>query len=651
MTSYSIGLSGLQVAQRLIALTGENIANADTPNYHRHVADLAERVTGSQGSGVEIKRLSRVIDQVLEDAVMRNTSASGAMTSLLNGLQQLETLLQPGEGSLYDSVNLFFNEAERLTTQPGDVTQRRVVLSAAAVMTDRLNVLVTDLQRMGGTAVVEAKATVDQVNLLTGQIAEYNRQIQSQIAVGQEAIGLLELRDRAIAELGQLVDVRVLPQDFETVNVFAGSVALILKSSVATLSTSLDNQGKLIVRVPTSSQPIDLVGGKLAGLLTLHNTSLNMVNAQLNEFVRGLVTEIDHVHATGLGLDGPKTSLSSLRTIDNLALPLANAGLAFPPTAGELYVTVTNLTTGARELSRINIDPATQTLGALATAISAVPNLEAVVDPQAGTINLFASNGYGFDFSGNLSTSPDTNTITGTTAATIGGRYTGPLNDTLEFRAVGSGTIGITPGLTLEVRNGAGTLIATRSIGDDYQPGTDLAAVLGVRVRLTAGTINAGDTFEVDVAADPDSAGILTALGLNTFFAGDDAAGLRVRPDLLANPDRLAASASGQPGDGVNLIKLVALRDQPLLKQGTQTFYQFVQGIVGDVGSQVRDADLRASAYQTLGAQLEDQRQAASGVDVNEELMRLVQYQRSYQMSARFIAIVNQTLEDLLRLA
>ena len=40
MSSLSIGLSGLQVSQRLLDLAGQNIANANTPGYHREVADL-----------------------------------------------------------------------------------------------------------------------------------------------------------------------------------------------------------------------------------------------------------------------------------------------------------------------------------------------------------------------------------------------------------------------------------------------------------------------------------------------------------------------------------------------------------------------------------------------------------------------------------
>src|SRR5436190_23919549 len=99
MPALSIGFSALQVSQRLLDLTGENIANANTPNYHRQVADLANRVGGTSiGLGVEIKGIRRVVDRLLEDAVVRNSSATSGAASLLQGLNQLQAFLDPGAG-------------------------------------------------------------------------------------------------------------------------------------------------------------------------------------------------------------------------------------------------------------------------------------------------------------------------------------------------------------------------------------------------------------------------------------------------------------------------------------------------------------------------------------------------------------------------
>ena len=300
-------------------------------------------------------------------------------------------------------------------------------------------------------------------------------------------------------------------------------------------------------------------------------------------------------------------------------LPLNNANLSFPPTAGDLYITVTNLATGARTLDQVAIDPSTQSLADVASAINAaVPNVQAVVDPQAGTLSLLAANGYGFDFTGNLSSSPDSQAITGTTTASIGGSYTGAGNDTLTYTFSGAGTIGSTPDLTLDVRNSAGTLLNSLNVGQGYQAGIALTTVDGVQVTLASGTVNSGDTFSVNVAGNPDSSGLLPALGLNSFFTGNSAGTLQVNPNLLNDPAQLAASTTGQPGDGSNLEKMVALQTQPVLANHSLSLQQYLENIIGSVGTQVSDVQTTSTALTALGQQLTNQQQSVSGVDSNQ---------------------------------
>ena len=648
MSALSIGLSSLLTSQRLLALTGQNIANANTPGYHRQVAELAPRVAGSAiGLGVELKGITRAVDRLLDDAILRNRFAESGASTTLTGLQQLEAYVAPGEGSLHDALEKFFNEVERLTGQPDNLTQRRLVLAAADTLANRINSTADNLKDIRSALALEAQSHLEQVNDLAKQIARLNQQIHGSAALGDNPIGLLDQRDQVLSQLADVIDVRTIPQGFGEVNVFAAGTPLVLGSSAVTLEARTTDQ-RISLHVAGAQQTLDITGGKLGGVLSLHNTILPGVRGQFDDLARGLIRQFDQIHATGVGLEGPLQALTSQRTVGNTGWALDDAGLKFPPTAGEVSVTITHLATGARSMQRINVDLETQSLADVAAALSAIPHLQAVVDAQAGSLNLVAAQGFGFDFTGNFSTQPDSQAITGTAAATFTGRYGGTANDTLEFRVIGSGTVGVTPGLALEVRDGAGAILRTLDIGQGYEAGTSLPDVLGVRLKLTAGTLNAGDTFELDVSADPDTAGLLPALGLNSFFTGDDAGGLRVRSDLLAHPERFALSVSGQPGDGTNLTRLLDLRTQPVLKG--LTFRQSIEAMIGDVGSQTQNAAARQAAYETLGLELERQRQSISGVDPNEELMRLVQYQRGYQLSARFIAAVNQMLDELFQI-
>jgi flagellar hook-associated protein 1 FlgK len=653
MSTLSIGLSGLQVNQQLLALTGQNITNANTPGYHNEVANLAENVTdtgnvATEGSGVSITGITRNVNQILEQAIVSNNSASSSVSSQLDGLNQLQSYLGTGTGTLDDALGNLFTQLQALSTQPDDPTQRQLVLGAANDVTTQLNTTMANLNTLSSGTIAQANTDTNTINGLTSQIAQLNQQISEATAGTEAADGLMDQRDQAISSLSQLVDVQTVSQSSGQLSVLSNGAPLVLNSQAVNLSTDASS-GQLVVTA--GGTPLTNVsGGSLGAEVALVNNTIPAVTAQLNTFAQALATQFDQIQSTGLGLNGPMTSLTSQRTVANTNQPLAAAGLSNPPQAGNLYVTVTNLSTGQRTLNKVAIDPKTQSLASIASALNAVPNLQAVVNPQAGTLSLLAQPGYGFDFTGNVSSTPDTQAITGTTVPTIDGQYTGSGDDTLNFSFSGAGTIGVTPNLTLQVTNSAGTLVGSLNVGQGYSAGTDTSAVSGISVKLASGTVNAGDTFSVNVAGNPDSAGLLPALGLNTFFVGSTASGLEVNPQLMNNPDQLAMGTTGQPGDGSNLNKMIALQTQPILANQTQTLQQNLEGIIGNVGSQVNDATTASSAYQSLGQQLSTQQQSVSGVDPNEELMNLTQYQQSYQMSAQFISTVTQTLNYLFQL-
>jgi flagellar hook-associated protein 1 FlgK len=647
-SSQSIGLSGLLTSQRLLDLIGHNIANAGTTGYHRQVATLAPRTYGQEiGLGVEIMQIRRVIDATLEAAITRNTFALHDAAAQLGLLRQIEMQLNPAEGSAHELLEQFFNQTQQLAGHPDDVVQRRVALTTASSLSDQLNAQFNEVQRIQGGVVQQLEDGVRQINLLTRRIADLNAAIQRNTIQNINPNDLADQRDILIGQLAELIDVRVIEQDFGTVNVQAAGVPLVLVTESLELETTVDAADQAIVTVKRSTTPLTVAGGKLRGLLALRNQIMPDVLGRLEAYTRTLVQTMDTVHATGLGLSGPFSQLNGLRAVTNVNAPLSNAGLAFPAQAGSLFISVTDLATGQRTLHEIAIDPATQSLQDVAAAINTVANVQAVIDPQTRTLTIVANTGHAFDFAARLPTAPQNVAVTGTAAPQIGGVYTGAANDNYTFSVVGSGTVGVTPNLVLEARNSGGQVIATWNIGQGYEPGANLAPVNGVQVRLSAGTVNNGDSFGTRVIAEPDTANLLGALGLNTLFQGGVGT-LAVRSDLRADPSRLSASRTGLPADGANLARLARLRDRPLLNGAT--FNEYSATLAADVGGRINDLDQRQLAAETLGRNLEAERQNVSGVDPNEELLRMVQFQRAFQYSARFLDIVDETLDDLLRL-
>lgn len=658
MSDFSIGLSALRVNQRQLDIVGQNIANANNPNYHRQVAHLAVRaVSGSQiGDGVEIVNVNRLRSGTLENAITQNTSRLTDLTSQLESMQHLEALLRPGEGSVNSLMEKLFNQLEQLSAQPSDNAQRAVVLRTANGLAASLNSLTDGMQLISRNLDTKGKLLVQEVNRLTPQIAELNQEIQKRVILGDDANDLLDRRDALIARVTEIVDVRVVETDFGQVSVLGAGQPLVIGNLSMGLSYFIDNNNQAVVSAAGSTTPANVTGGELKGVLEVRNTSLPDFRAQLDALSQELVRGLDGAHATGIGLTGPQASLVGTRPVDDINAPLASAGLGFPPQAGTLSISLTNLGTGDRTLTRLTIDPSTQSLNDLAALLQTVPNIQsAVADPVNHTLRIVANPGYGIDFAGRPPSQPTPVAVNpgSTSDLNLGGIYTGSNNDTYSLRVVNTNAsppplqIGSTPGLRLEVRDGSNALLATLNIGQGYEPDSVLQLPNGVTLRLTAGTVSDGDTHSVPVTANADEGGLLTALGMNTLFSGDDAASLTVRPDLLADPKLLNASRTGQIGDGTNLRRLAALRDRPVLNNGTQTLREFHASLVADVGIRVQELSERQAAQQDLDQQLQAQKQGISGVDPNEELVKMLQFERAFQAASRYITVVNDSLQEL----
>jgi flagellar hook-associated protein 1 FlgK len=652
MSLFTVGLSALDTSQTVLNLIGNNLANANTPGYHNQVADLTEAYPTqianiSVGNGVQIADTRRILDNPLETAITNHTFSLADTTAQLDALQQMQTELSPSSGSIGDYIEQFFNDVNRLATNPSDTTQRNVVVADAQNLANTFNSLSGSLTQLQNGLDSQLNTSVSDINSLAQRIAQLNDEILKASANGSTPNDLLDQRGQLINQLAGEINVQVLPGTLNQVNVMAGGAPLVVGNKNNTLQYSIAaaNQGQVTeTGVPT---PLTITGGTVSGLLSARNQSLADVQSQLNMLAGAVAQQIDNVQATGLGLSGPSTLLAGTRSVTNVNAPLDKAGLAFPPQAGTLYVSVTDLATGTRTLTPVNIDPSTQSLNDAASALSAVPNVQAVTDPKTGLLQILARPGYAFDFAGRLPSAPNTSGYTGTAAPQVGGQYTGTNNDTYTFQVVGSGTVGVTPSLQLVVKNSAGSSLATLNIGQGYTPGTPLTAANGITVQLAPGTANNGDTFSTPVVAQPDTAGILTALGLGTFFTGSTAADIAVQPNLLNNPNLLAASRNGDSGDNSNLTRLAALQTQPVLANGTQTLTQGYNAIIGDVATQVQSLTTQQTSQQALGQQLQTQQQNISGVDTNQELVNLMSFQQMFQAASEYVGTVNTTLQSL----
>lgn len=179
-----------------------------------------------------------------------------------------------------------------------------------------------------------------------------------------------------------------------------------------------------------------------------------------------------------------------------------------------------------------------------------------------------------------------------------------------------------------------------------------LTAIDGVVATVEANgqlTIRS-ESVEQDIAFGNDTSGILAALGINTFFGGSTASDIHVSQLILNDPSKFTASRTGIGVDTAGAEELAAFIDRPLPSHNNHSISDLYDRLVGDVTQSSYVAQSIAEGYRVYEASLEARHLAVSGVSIDEETVRLMQYQRAFQASSRYIAALDELLEILVNL-
>ena len=495
----------------------------------------------------------------------------------------------------------------------------------------------------------EIAGVVETVNGLAKDIAQLNQDIRVATAQGQSPNSLLDQRDRLVNELATYVDIDSASLLNGSDPIVAAGGALIISEVTTELSVQISITGRLQLSSSTGQHGIEVRGGKLGGLIESSQAVDSGIGADFDEWVRALVREIDTIQATGISLKGPVAALAGHRQITGVDVPLSEADSLFALQSGELSITVTD-PTGQRRTTTISVDVTRDSLQDVVAKIDALNGITASI-ADTGTVALNAAPGFTFDFSGRTDQQPASQSISGTATPTVSGTFLGDKNTTWNVEVVHGGEIGVSSEVTLRVTDvSTGQVIGDFNLGQGYPANQAVEIADGVSLTLAPGTLNTGDTFAIRVISQPDETGLLANLGLQSFFAGNSLDSLSVHPDIAREPGNLAASRSGTPGEGRQLDRLIELRSRGLFSGGVESVEERLASITGLSGVLVASAQLEIDQRGARQLQLENARDAVSGVDPNEELLEMLQYQRAFQAASRFVTSIDETLDDLMRL-
>ena len=209
-------------------------------------------------------------------------------------------------------------------------------------------------------------------------------------------------------------------------------------------------------------------------------------------------------------------------------------------------------------------------------------------------------------------------------------------------------TTGLTQTTDVEVNEtGLGTDTTLSSLAGQLESSINgLSASVTPDGRLSIRTTSANQ----QVAFSNDTSGTLAALGINTFFTGGDATSLSVNSAVVSNPSTFAASAGGIGVDTQVAQQLAGFGNQPLPSVGGATITDQYNQLAANVTDGASQAQSVSSAAATFEQSLSGQQASISGVSLDDETVNMLQYQRSYQASAKYISTINDLLTTLVQL-
>jgi flagellar hook-associated protein 1 FlgK len=118
----------------------------------------------------------------------------------------------------------------------------------------------------------------------------------------------------------------------------------------------------------------------------------------------------------------------------------------------------------------------------------------------------------------------------------------------------------------------------------------------------------------------------------------------------IDDPAKIAAASNGgAAGNNSNMLAMIELRDQSLLKGSTATYGEVYNNLLSDVAVRTQRAQSSAETETALLGSALDRQSSLQGVNLDEEAANLVRYQQAYQAAAQIVAVANEVFDTLLR--
>lgn len=650
MGILNVGTQALQANLVALQTAGNNIANANVEGYSRQRA-IMETVPGQYtgsgyiGKGVSVQTIQRAYDSYLnsQSNIATTTQASDVLRA--DYLGQLSNIFQGGTDGLGASINDMLNAFSDVASAPTDLTARTVVLTRVDETARRMRAAsqsLDDLQ-MGISQALQEK--VDAVNTIAKGIADLNEQISRAQGGGQPPNDLLDRRDQLIRDLNKYVQTTSIPADDGSIGIFlAGSQPLVLGTTVAQVSVVGDDyndpfKSKLAIVRSGTTTTLDenmLGGGEISGLLKFQNTDLMEGRNLLGRLTLAVTTAMNDQHKLGLDLDG--------QVGGNIFTPITfdNNNILLPAPPATINSGGTSMALSVADSSQFAASDYEVTFDGGSTG-----TIVRRSDGKASPFSLTAPSdsvtldGLTFSFSGVGTAAPGDHFLIKpfcTSANTIAREFATPRSLAVASPVAAS----ITP------TNKGSIVLASLSAKDVAGIGAN--AIHSYQIQFTGGS-------NYDIV---DTTTNTTVVSGGTYVSGQPIAYPTPTPPSPGPGFTITLTGTPVAGDSVtiqdnphwelsggNATQMMNLRDVPTFDGAAMT--DGYAGLIAQIGIRTQSANYSAEVSTNIAVNAEKERAGVSGVNLDEEAAKLLQYQQAYQASAKMIQIAQGIFDTLIQ--
>ena len=643
----NIGLTGLNASQAYLNTTSHNIANVETPGYHRQ--SVTQQARDPQflggaffGTGTQITGVKRAYSELLETQVMNADSRRAEFAAYNRFISQVDNVLADSDTGLTPALNEFFGALQSVSSNPTNVAARQALISTGETLVARFNTLDARIGEIAQGVETDIASTMASINSYAGAIAELNQRIavSQSTGFGSAANDLLDQRGQAIAELNTLVKVNAVPQRDGSLSIFIGSgQALVLGANAKQLSMgdTVDEKGRPMVLIsgPNGTQtPLAesvITGGELGGLLAVRRDGMEPAQRSLGLIAATVATAFNEQHKLGIDLQGALGD-------DFFSI----GGARVEPADTEVTVKIdpaslAELTGADYELRR---DGDIYTLFDIATG----KGQELSVDAEGNA--KFA----GLSFGG-LNDLAEGEPVfvypTRYAAGTIGMKISDPRQVAAAAPVLAS-VVEANKG-SLQVQSALITGTGNLLPGTEVYPETaTLTYAAGNSFTLGGGWTSSDLTYDPVVSGGTGKELVLTSpegLEVTLKISGTPAVGAVIT----------LADNEGGIADNRNAALLGALQTEKLMfgaggsaDRPTATLNNAYAQLVAKVGSKAREVQAGERTQGSLLAQATSARDSVSGVNLDEEAANLVRFQQTYQAAGRVMSVAQRLFDEML---